>query len=106
MKDFAIKINSFFSRIARYLVFSAFVVGAISIALIIINLFAGVFVSLSFYMLFYVVATLALTTLIALYNSHKLFAPINKPLIMRLERERIERARLNNRNRRNNKKVS
>lgn len=106
MKDFAIKLNSFFSRIARYFVFSAIITSVICLALIVGNLFAGVIVSLSFYFIFHVGATVALTILIALFNSHKLFVPINKPLIMKLEQEKVERARRKNRDRIHNRKIS
>lgn len=108
LRDFIIKITSFFDRTIRYLMFSAILSLSVSLVLFVGNIFVGVNVSLSFYLIFCVVFSLGLTFLLCAYNFNKLFLPINKPLIMRLEQERVERARKNNRrkNKRNEKKVS
>ncbi len=108
LRDLGIKISSFFSRVARIFVFSTLVSVAVSMILLIANLFAGVRVSIGFYLMILVVFDVLLTVLMSAYKGSKLFVPINKPLIMKLEQERIERARRNNRrnNKRNNKRAS
>ena len=93
LKDIIVKISSFFSRAIRYFVFSTLISFSVCTILVVANLFMGVRVSLGFYMLLSLAFDFALTTLICIYNGHKLFLPINKPLIMKLERERVERAR-------------
>ncbi|MBC2575765.1 hypothetical protein [Peptostreptococcus canis] len=108
MKDLMIKINSFFNRVLRYFVFSTLVSFVVCFAMITINLFMGIRVSLGFYMLIFTLFDLALSILICVYNSHKLFIPINKKLIKKLNREEVERAREINRrkSKRSNSKVS
>ncbi|MEG0249821.1 hypothetical protein [Peptostreptococcus sp.] len=108
LKDIIVKISSFFSRTIRYFVFSTLISISVCTVLVVANLFMGVRVSLGFYLLLSIAFDLALTTLICIYNSHKLFIPINKPLIMKLERERVERARQFKRRqeKRNKKKIS
>lgn len=108
LKDIIVKISSFFSRTIRYFVFSTLISICVCTALIVANLFMGVRVSLGFYFLLATAFDLSLTSLICIYNSHKLFVPINKPLIMRLESEKLERARQSNRRqeKRNKKKIS
>jgi len=108
LKDIIVKISSFFSRVIRYFVFSTLISFSVCTILVVANLFMGVRVSLGFYMLLSLAFDLALTTLICIYNGHKLFLPINKPLIMKLERERVERARQSKKRqeRRYKKKIS
>ena len=48
----------------------------------------------------------ALTALLCIYNSHKMFIPINKPLIKKLEREKVERARRAKREKRRGRNAS
>ncbi|WP_101772825.1 CobD/CbiB family protein [Peptostreptococcus faecalis] len=104
MKDLKIRIISFLNRVLRYFVFSSILSFGACLTMIIINLFAGVLVSVGFYFMLFAIFDLALTTLICVYNSNKLFAPMNKRLIMKLERERLEKARRSRR--KNNKKIS
>ena len=108
LRDVIVKIKSMISRTIRYLVFSTLLSFSASIVLIIANFIMGVRVSIGFYMLITFLFDMALTALICIYNSHKLFVPINKPLITRLEREKVERARQNKRRRekRKSKKIS
>lgn len=106
LKDLIIKITSFFSRAIRYFVFSTLVSFSVCFVLIIANFIMGVRVSVGFYFMLAGIFDLALTALICLYNSHKLFVPINKPLITKLEREKVERARRAKREKRRTKKVS
>ena len=106
LKDIIIKITSFVSRAIRYFVFSTLVSFGVCFVLIIANFIMGVRVSAGFYFTLAGLFDLALTALICLYNSHKLFIPINKPLITKLEREKVERARRAKREKRRTKKVS
>ncbi len=87
------KAGNFVSRLIRYVIFSILLSFSVSVVLAIINLFMGVRVSLGIYLLMNFWFDLALVVLLCIYNSHKMFAPINKPLITKLERERVERAR-------------
>lgn len=108
MRDLIVKIHSFFSRTARYVVFSFVTAVPTTIALIVLNLFLGVKASVGFYM-WVVLAIVVLGTLAQMArNVGKLFSPINRSLIVKLEQERLERARLNNRrkNRKSQNKVS
>jgi len=86
LRDLLIKLSSFWSRIIRLFVFSVIVSLTLSATILIMFL------------------TLSLT----IYKGRKMFAPVNKPLIKRLERERLERARQNNRerDRKNNRAAS
>ena len=96
------------SRTFRYLVFSTFLSLGISIALIVLNFILNVRVSISFYIPIMILLDLISTFTLCIYNSEKLFLPLNKPLITKLEKEKVERARLNKTKseRRRNKKVS
>ncbi len=72
------------------------------------NLILGVQASISFYRYVLFTSIVFLTTSLTIYKGRKMFAPINKPLIKKLERERLERARRNNREmqKKNNKIAS
>lgn len=66
----------------------------------------GVRVSVGFYFMLTALFDLALTALLCIYNSHKMFIPINKPLIKKLEREKVERARRAKREKRRGRNAS
>lgn len=106
MRELGLKLHSFFNRSLRYFVFSTMVTFGVGFIIILANLFAGVVVSLSFYMLVFLVFDLTLTFLICFYNSHKLFIPINRKLIKKLNEEEVERAREFNRRKRTNHRAS
>ena len=106
LKDIIIKITSFFSRAIRYFVFSTLLSFSVCIVLIIANFFMGVRVSVGFYFMLTALFDLALTALLCIYNSHKMFIPINKPLIKKLEREKVERARRAKREKRRGRNAS
>ena len=108
LKDLLIKLSSFWSRIIRLFVFSVIVSLALSFTILVVNLFLGVKATFVFYRFVLFGSTLFLTFSFTVYKGRKMFAPVNKPLIKRLERERLERARQNNRerNKRNNRAAS
>lgn len=106
LKDIKIKIVSFFSRAIRYFVFSTLMSYGVCLVLVVANFIMGVRVSLGFYFMLAFIFDWALTALLCIYNSHKLFIPINKPLITKLEREKVERARKAKREKRRHNKVS
>lgn len=85
------------SRTFRYIVFSTLLSFGLSFVLIILNFILGVRVSVTFYLPIIFVITLVSTVLLCAYNSEKLFLPLNKPLITKLEKEKVERARLSKR---------
>lgn len=97
-----------FSRTFRYFIFSTLLTLGVTLALIILNFILNVRVSLTIYIPLMKVSVIAITIFTILGNINKLFAPVNKPLITRLEREKVERARQNRRReeRRKNKKIS
>lgn len=106
MKEVTAKIGSFFNRVIRYFVFSTLLSFSVMTALIIVNLIIGVRVSLGFYLMLMMIFDIMLTTLISAFNTEKLFIPISKPLIKKVEKERLERARRSRDNKRTIKKIS
>ena len=108
LRDLLIKLSSFWSRIIRLFVFSVIVSLTLSATILIMNLFLGVQASVVFYRYILFGSTIFLTLSLTIYKGRKMFAPVNKPLIKRLDRERLERARQNNRerDRKNNRAAS
>lgn len=104
MKDLKEKLYSFINRILRYFVFSTLLSIFVSALLMILNVVMGVWVSIGFYSKLFARFDLGLTLLISLYHFERLFVPINKPLIRKLEQEKVERAR--RAKTRRNKKIS
>lgn len=102
VRDLIVKVKSFWSRTLRYVVFSFITAIPVTMALFILNAFLGVKASFGFY-IWVVLGVIVLCTAAQMANNcDKLFTPINRKLIIKLEQERLERARLNNR--RKNKK--
>lgn len=108
MKELGLKLHSLFNRSLRYFVFSTIMTFGVCFIMLIANLFSGVMVSLTFYLLIFSIFDVVLTLAICIYNSHKLLVPINRKLIKKLNEEDVERAREFNRrrNRRTNHKAS
>ena len=108
MRDLFGKLNNFFSRSIRYFVYSFMTSIPTTLFLFIVNKIMGVKASFGFYI--WVVLGILLVGTVAQMgmNFGKLFSPINRQLIVKLEQERLERARLNNRrkNKKSQKKVS
>lgn len=102
VRDLIVKVKSFWSRTLRYVVFSFITAIPVTMALLILNAFLGVKASFGFYT-WIIIGVIGLCTSAQMAkNCDKLFTPINRKLIIKLEQERLERARLNNR--RKNKK--
>ena len=101
VRDLIVKVKSFWSRTLRYVVFSFITAIPVTMALLILNAFLGVKASFGFYT-WIIIGVIGLCTAQMAKNCDKLFTPINRKLIIKLEQERLERARLNNR--RKNKK--
>ena len=108
LRDLLIKLSRFWSRIIRLFVFSVIVSLALSATILIMNLFLGVQASVVFYRYVLFGSIIFITLSLTLYHGRKMCAPVNKTLIKRLERERLERARQNNRerDRKNNRAAS
>ena len=108
MRDLFGKLNNFFSRSIRYFVYSFMTSIPTTLFLFIVNKIMGVKASFGFYI--WVVLGILLVGTVAQMgmNFGKLFSPINRQLIVKLEQERLERARLNNRrkNKKSQRKVS